>query len=120
MGWSAVIQYNPAVINVTVNNVRLFQAADGRSIIFNASDSTPDSDGSFNANAIDRTAPPNQDSGTGVLARITLKGVGPGLSPLTITFPSLVIGRETRCDSQISDLGFHIGPEAISGVNGIP
>jgi hypothetical protein len=89
LGWATTIQYNPSVISVTAIDVRMFQTADGRSSVANTSDPVPSNDGSFYASAIDLTAPPNQDSGTGVLARITITPVGTGLSPLTITNPVL-------------------------------
>ena len=62
----------------------MFQAADGHSNILNASDPVPNSDGSFYASAIDLAAPPWQDSGSGVLARITLNAVAAGSSALVI------------------------------------
>ncbi len=89
MGWAATLQYNPAIISITGINVRLLQAADGRSNIFNASDPVPDSDGSFYASAVDLTAPPNQDSGSGVLARITITPLAPGVSDLIMFRPAL-------------------------------
>jgi uncharacterized repeat protein (TIGR01451 family) len=89
LGWAAYISYNPALLNITAINVRMFQAADGKSFVVNVSDPTPDSDGSFYASAIDLAAPPYQDSGSGVLARITIAALAPGTSPLTISLPYL-------------------------------
>jgi hypothetical protein len=76
LGWAATIQYNPSVVSVTAIDVRMFQAADGRSSVANTSDPVPSTDGTFYASAIDMTAPPNQD-GNGVLARITITPVVP-------------------------------------------
>jgi len=89
VGWASRISYDPSLISITKINVKMFQAADGRSNIFNASDPIPDSDGSFYASAIDLNAPPRQDSGSGVLARITISALAPGVSPLTISSPTL-------------------------------
>jgi len=89
LGWASRISYDPSLISITKINVKMFQAADGRSNIFNASDPIPDSDGSFYASAIDLNAPPRQDSGSGVLARITISALAPGVSPFTISSPTL-------------------------------
>jgi len=89
LGWNTRILYNPSLISITNINVKMFQAADRHSNVFNASDRTPDSDGSFYASAVDLSAPPYQDSGSGVLARITVSALAPGISPLTISSPSL-------------------------------
>lgn len=95
-GWSSVLTYDRSVINVTAVDVRLFQAADGSSVIFNASDPVPDDDGSYTVSGIDLSAPPHQDSGRGVLARLTLIAVGTGESALAL------------------------GPSYLTDANGIP
>jgi hypothetical protein len=82
LAWDLRLQYDPAILNVAAINVDMFQG----SAIFDVSEETPDSDGSFYAGAADLGA---VDSGSGVLARITLAAVGPGLSDLTITLPQL-------------------------------
>ena len=84
LGWGAFLNYNPAVIDITNVDIRMFQTADGATNLFNASDPVPSSDGSYYASGIDLTAPPNQDSGSGVLARLTIRAVGPGVSPLDL------------------------------------
>jgi hypothetical protein len=89
LGWTTNILYNPSLISITNINVKMFQSADGRSNVFNASEPTPDTDGSFYASAVDLNAPPYQDSGSGVLARITVSALAPGISPLSISLPSL-------------------------------
>jgi hypothetical protein len=82
LAWDLRLQYDPAVLNVAAINVDMFQGSG----VFDVSEDTPDSDGSFYAGAADLGA---VDSGSGVLARITLAAVGPGLSDLTITLPQL-------------------------------
>ena len=102
LGWFSQVVYDPAVVQVQSINVRLFQSADGSSNIFDASDPVPDGDGSYGASGIDLTAPPNEDSGTGVLARITLSAVGAGVSPISLTSSSLV----DVTNQPIGDLNF--------------
>jgi hypothetical protein len=82
LAWDLRLQYDPAVLNVAAINVSMFQGGG----IFDVSEDTPDSDGSFYAGAVDLAA---VDSGSGVLARITLAAVGSGLSDLTIINPVL-------------------------------
>jgi hypothetical protein len=82
LAWDLRLQYDPAILNVAAINVNMFQGSG----IFDVSEDTPDSDGSFYAGAVDLAA---VDSGSGVLARITLTAVGLGLSDLTIIDPEL-------------------------------
>ncbi|GAF69089.1 unnamed protein product, partial [marine sediment metagenome] len=89
LGWAADILYDPNIISITNIDVDMFQAADSQSNVFNASDPTPDGDGSFYTSAIDLSAPPYQDSGSGVLARITISALAPGTSILSVSNPSL-------------------------------
>jgi hypothetical protein len=89
LGWTTHIGYDPSLISVTGIDVRMFQAADGHSSVFNASEPTPDGDGSFYASAVDLNAPPYDDTGSGVLARITIRALAAGISPITISSPTL-------------------------------
>jgi uncharacterized repeat protein (TIGR01451 family) len=109
LGWAAYIKYDPALINIAAINVQMFQAADGCSNVRNVSQPTPDTDGSFYASAIDLKAPPCQDSGSGVLARITISALASGVSPLTISLPYLTaVGGIPIGD--ISSDGYFDGP----------
>ncbi|MGQ9674592.1 MAG: cohesin domain-containing protein, partial [Chloroflexota bacterium] len=80
LSWEMDFQYASSVVNVSAVNVKMFQAANPGSNVFNASESTPDSDGSFHVSAAELGVGA-EDSGSGVLARLTLKAVGPGASP---------------------------------------
>ncbi len=82
LAWDLNLQYNPTILNVSAINVNMFQGSGA----FNVSEDTPDSDGSFYAGAADIGA---VDSGSGILARVTLAAVGPGLSNLTFALPQL-------------------------------
>lgn len=85
--FDAFFQYDGSVVNVIgVQTTNLFLGA----LAFDASDpgaspTTPDTDGTFTAAAVD---PFTQDSpghtGSGVLARLTLKAVATGVSPASI------------------------------------
>lgn len=84
LAWEASFTYDPEVIQLADRDVELFQAADGESTIFDVSQSTPDSDGTYGLGAVDIADPEVPDSGSGVLARLTLEAVGAGTSPLAL------------------------------------
>src|SRR3972149_2767963 len=79
LGWEAFFVYDKSILEVTHVNLRLFQQANGRSNVINASESVPDRDGLFFMAAAD--VGKATDSGDGVLARLTLTGVATGISP---------------------------------------
>ena len=79
LGWEAFFEYEKSILEVTNVDVNLFQAANSRSNVINASEAPPDTDGLYLAAAADNSK--SRDSGSGVLARLTLRGVGTGISP---------------------------------------
>lgn len=84
LAWEVTVGYDSDVVEVVDREVELFQAADGVSTIFDVSQSTPDSDGTYGLGAVDTADPVAPDSGSGVLARLTLKAKGQGVSPLSL------------------------------------
>jgi len=81
LAWETYFSFDGSIVNVTDLDVDLFQAANANSDVFNASESLPSSGGLYRLGAIDFGQPPSPDSGSGVLARLTLKAVGAGISP---------------------------------------
>lgn len=81
LAWEVYFSFDGDVINVVDRDVKMFQAANAGSDVFDASDQLPSSGGLYRLGAIDISQPPAPDSGSGVLARLTLKAVGAGLSP---------------------------------------
>jgi hypothetical protein len=96
IAWEASFVYDPSVVKVADRDVELFQAADGDSTVFDLSQSTPDSDGTYGLGAVDTTDPLAPDSGSGVLARITLEAAGPGTSSLSL--PKIDLNDDTVVD----------------------
>lgn len=86
LAWSAYLETDPAVVQVVDRDVELFQAANEGSNVFDGSEQTPDTDGFYSLNAVDTADPPAPDSGSGVLARVTLEALGPGVSPLSLAY----------------------------------
>lgn len=87
LGWEAFFEYDEAILEVTDVDVRQFQMANPKSNVINASEPLPDRDGVFLAAAAD---PRSVDSGSGVLARLTLQAIGTGISPAAL--PTLAPG----------------------------
>jgi hypothetical protein len=85
LAWEILITYDSDVLEIRDRDVQQFQAANEGSQIIDASQNTPDTDGSYTVAAVDTADPPAPDSGSGVLARLTLKGKAPGISQIAIS-----------------------------------
>jgi hypothetical protein len=84
LAWELPVSYNPDVLKVTGRDVKLFQAANSGSEVFDASNQTPNETGTYIAAAFDSADPASPDSGDGVLLRLTMTAVGDGTSPVSI------------------------------------
>src|SRR3972149_6886987 len=103
--WSVEIEYAPSVVRIDGQNVEMFQAANAGSVVLDKS--LGDSNlagggpgGHYNVTAADDSTAP--DSGSGVLARLSLVAVGAGVSPLGLKIPTLVghpLPRQINVDS---------------------
>jgi len=81
--WGTQLVYDGTVIQITnIDVYAQFQNAQAGSNVNSLSDPVPDSDGNYFMGAID-TGTAN-DTGTGVLARLTIQTVGAGFSPLSV------------------------------------
>ncbi len=85
LAWELYFEYDPSIVEVTSASVDLFQAANPSSSVFDVSEDVPDSDGLYRLGAADTADPPSPDSGSGVLARLTLRALAPGESPLALS-----------------------------------
>lgn len=84
LGWELYFVYDSSIINIVDHDVKMFQAANEGSNVLDLSEPLPDLDALYLLSAADLADPPAPDSGSGVLARLTLKAVGPGISPANI------------------------------------
>lgn len=84
LGWEAYFVYDPSMVKVVARNVQMFQAANAGSAVFDTSEPLPDHDGRYRISAVDIAEPTAPDSGSGVLARLTLEAVSPGISPASL------------------------------------
>ena len=89
LAWELLISYDPEVLEIRDTDATLFQGANPGSNIFDLSEETPDDDGLYLLQSFESADPQSPDSGSGVLARLTLKARGSGISPLTIDKPDL-------------------------------
>jgi hypothetical protein len=85
LAWETYFVYDMSVVNIASRDVAMFQAANSGSNVFDVSESLPDIDGYYRIAAVDLAEPPAPDSGSGVLARLTLQAVGPGVSVLSLS-----------------------------------
>lgn len=85
LAWETYLSYDISILNVEDRDVKMFQAANAGSRLFDVSEALPDIDGRYGVAGADIAAPPAPDSGSGVLARVTLKAIGAGVSPLSLS-----------------------------------
>lgn len=82
--WEVYFAYDPSVLEVVGKDVRLFLAQRANSNVFDFSDPVPNSDGLYRLGAADLGMGDTLESGSGVLARITLHAKAKGVSPAAI------------------------------------
>jgi hypothetical protein len=85
LAWETYFVYDMSIISVVSRDVAMFQAANEGSNVFDVSEGLPDIDGRYGVAAVDLADPPAPDSGSGVLARLTLKAIGAGVSPASLS-----------------------------------
>jgi hypothetical protein len=85
LAWETYFSYDMTVIKITDRDVMMFQAANPGSEVFDGSEGLPDIDGWYRIAAADIAEPPAPDSGSGVLARLTLEAIGSGVSPASLS-----------------------------------
>lgn len=83
LAWEMYLDYDPDVVIVVNQDVKLFQAANEGSSILDLSDNIPDESGFHAVRAVDSADPQATDSGSGVLARVTFEAVGAGNSDIS-------------------------------------
>ena len=105
LAWQVPLVYDPSVLNVTGCDVEQFLAADPDSQVFESCKAVPVEGpyGLYVVGAADTADPTPEHSGEGVLARLTLQAVGPGLS--AVSLPSLKDHGPTLKDVDGQSLG---------------
>ena len=78
--WQGTLRFDGSLLQVTSTNVAYFLQTTPGSVLYNGSDSVPNSTGSFQAGATDQEYLP--ESGSGVLGRLGLKALAAGTSKL--------------------------------------
>jgi hypothetical protein len=91
--WSMNVRYNPSVLRIVAQDVQMFQAASPGSDVSDLSlgdrGLAQGYGGAYDVAAADEAEPPAPNSGSGVLARLTLTAVGTGVSSLSLQVPTL-------------------------------
>ena len=114
LAWEIYFEYNPAIVEVIGRDVRLFQEANPGSAVFDVSERLPDSDGVYRLAAADTADPSSPDSGSGALTRLTLRAIGPGISPASLA------RRDLNDDGKLDQAPFlrNVDAEPIGDDNG--
>ena len=94
LAWSVSLKYDPSVLRITEQDVQMFQAANGGSDVRDRSLRDPAlaggwGGGYYDVAAADVAEPAAPDSGSGVLARLTVAAVGTGESSAGLQGPTL-------------------------------
>ena len=94
LAWAVDLKYDPSVLRINGQDVEMFQAANAGSDVQDRSEGDPGlaspwGGGYYRLVAADVASPAAPDSGSGVLARLTLAAVGTGASPVSLQTPTL-------------------------------
>jgi hypothetical protein len=81
LAWEAYFVYDNTVVSIVDHDVKMFQAANTGSNVVDVSENLPDLDGRYRLSGADIGDPPSPDSGSGVLASLTLTAIRSGVSP---------------------------------------
>lgn len=87
--WHVFVRYDPSLVNISDRNVAMFLAAAPGSDVRDGSYGDPDLSGAYDLLASDVADDPPHESGSGVLARLTLTAIRPGLTAIGIDDPIL-------------------------------
>ncbi len=82
LAWEISVEYDMEVLEIVARDVKLFQEANPGSSVFDVSEALPDDDGTYRLAAADTSDPPTPDTGSGTLARLTLRALTSGESAL--------------------------------------
>jgi hypothetical protein len=82
LAWEASLDFDPAVVTVVGHDVKQFQEVNAGSSVIDISSQVPDDSGFHTLSAFESSDPPQVDTGSGVLARLTLEAQADGQSLL--------------------------------------
>ncbi|MEO7665414.1 MAG: cohesin domain-containing protein [Dehalococcoidia bacterium] len=82
LAWELSLDYDAAVLTVVDHDVKMFQSANEGSSPVDISAKLPDDSGSHTLSAFESSDPLTPDSGSGVLARVTLEATASGETEL--------------------------------------
>ena len=110
LAWEVQFVYDPSIVTLEGRDAQMFLAANAGSNVFDASHGTPDEDGLYRVAAADIADPPAPDSGSGVLARLTLSAVSAGVSPASLPLIDATgDGKANLGPTLTDDAGQHLG-----------
>ncbi len=84
LAWESYVSLDPNLLEVTDRDVDQFLNALLNAEVIDISDSIPDGDGYYRTGAANIGIPPQGGSGSGVLSRLTVRALAPGLASLSL------------------------------------
>lgn len=84
LAWEMEFVYYPSILEVAGRDVKFFSDGNAGSNVFDVSGSVPNTVGHYTVAAADIADPSAPDTGSGVLARVSLRAKSEGISPLAI------------------------------------
>lgn len=109
LAWEIYFAYDRNLVEVVDREVRLFLAAGPNSNVFNLSDPVPNSTGIYRLAAADVSLDGTAESGSGLLATVTVRALQEGVSPAAI-FRDTSVGLGPRLST--------VGGQPIGDTNG--
>jgi hypothetical protein len=108
--WNVAFQYDPGILGVYARDVRMFLAASPGSDVNDYSDGDSGFNGNYDLLARDAANPPAPESGSGVLARLSVRALSPGVTranaaPVLFFGTSGPISSPSAVDAQITVAG---------------
>ncbi len=91
IAFDTALYYDKNMLAVVDRDVDFFLAIASGSNVRDQSDASPDADGYYGFRGLDTSwkDPATAESGSGVLGRVTLEAVGPGVSTLSVNIPDI-------------------------------
>ena len=118
LAWEAYLSFDPDHLLIDDRDVEHFLASPADSNAFDISESVPDDDSPYRIGAANITDPPEGVSGSGILARLSLTAMEPGLTVLTLAAIETDVGLIglTLTDVDGSQIGDSDGDSFFDGL----
>ena len=84
LAWESYLSFDPSLLEVTDRDVDQLLGSLSNSELFDVSEAVPSGSGHYRTGAANIGSPPQGGTGSGVLSRLTVRALAPGLAPLSL------------------------------------